>query len=202
MPTLLRIDASSRLEGSHSREMGDHFVTQWRQSHPNSKVTLRDLINSPVPHISDNTINGFFSPEPLDATLQQATALSDELIHELKEADTLLITTPMYNFSIPSSLKAWIDQVSRVNHTFSFSETGFAGLINRKDVYVITSSGAVFSQGDFKAMDFMTTYLDAMLSFLGLVNPTFLAIEGSSGFEEALAQSKQSCINAINNYWS
>lgn len=203
MPSLLRIDASSRLEGSHSRDMGDQFVQQWTSSHPGAEVITRDLIATPIPHVSEATIMGFFSPpEQLDDAGKVATALSDELIGELKAAETILITTPMYNFSLPSSLKAWIDHVSRINHTFSFSpEEGFAGLIENKDVYVITSCGAVFA-GGLQAMDFLSTYLKAMLEFLGLTNPTFLPIEGTSGDDETLARTQAACVNAIKNFWS
>src|ERR1700756_5285677 len=117
MPSLLRIDASSRLSGSHSRALADALEAAWSA--------------------------GFYTPPAsLDERLKRAVALSDELIDELNAAETVLIATPMYNFSVPSALKSWIDQVVRINRTFSYDGKKFTGLVEAKRVVVVAAFGA------------------------------------------------------------
>lgn len=199
MSQLLRIDASSRTEGSHSRELADFFVEQWLSINPGGKVVNRDLIKTKIPHISEKTIAGFYRPvNEHDQVLTEATKLSDELISELKSADTVLIATPMYNFSIPSALKAWIDQIVRIGQTFSFSpDTGFEGLIKKKRAYVLTATGAVFSNEGMQELDFLSPYLKSLLSFLGFTDVEFLTIEGTTTDESALKLSKEIAQNKI-----
>lgn len=168
---LLRLDASSRHDDSHSRQLGDYFVATWRRIHPLGQVVVRDLIGDPIPHISNDTIVGMFTPpDQLTEPLKTATALSDQLIAELKAADTILITVPMYNFGIPSSLKAWIDQISRIGHTFAFDGSNFSGLLKDKKVHLITSYGAAgyINGGNFSGANFVEPYLQFILGFLGM----------------------------------
>ncbi len=188
MKTLLRVDASSRVDGSHSRDIADFFVEHWLNANLEGRVVTRDLVEEPIPHISEETITGYYTPkEQHTPELKAATALSDKLITELKEADIVLIDTPMYNFSVPSALKAWIDQVSRVGETFSFSpDTGFEGLVTGKPVYVITATGAVFSDEAMQPMDFLTPYLQLLLGFLGFAQVEVFEIEGTSTDEAAV----------------
>src|SRR5262245_46329995 len=128
-PTLLRIDASARTEGSHSRTLADGVQARWLKAHPHGRVIRRDLAVAPQAHIEAATIQGFYTPpEQMTPELRAATAQSDELIAELKAAHTVLIAAPIYNFSIPSSLKAWIDQVVRIGHTFAYQDGQFTGL--------------------------------------------------------------------------
>ncbi|VAW65026.1 FMN-dependent NADH-azoreductase, partial [hydrothermal vent metagenome] len=110
----------------------------------------------------------------------------------------LLIATPMYNFSIPSSLKAWIDQIVRIGKTFSFSpDTGFEGLVKNKRAYVLTATGAVFSNDGMQELDFLSPYLKSLLSFLGFTDIELLTIEGTTTDEPALKQSKEIAQNKI-----
>jgi len=114
--------------------------------------------------------------------------------------ETLLINTPMYNFSVPSALKAWIDQIVRSGETFSFSpETGFEGLVINKRAYVITATGAVFSNEGMEALDFLTPYLKSLLSFLGFTEIEFFTVEGTTTDESALKNSKEIAQNKIIN---
>lgn len=197
MPMLLRIDASSRTHGSHSRELADYFVKKWTQDFPDGDVVVRDLIAEPLPHITEQTITGFYTPErERTVELQQATALSDQLLAEMDMADALLINTPMYNFSVPSAMKAWIDQVLRMGRTFSYSpDEGFKGLSRIKSAYLITASGAVFSDEEMQSWDFLTPYLKAVLSFMGIPKIDFFALEGTTvdpaAFERTQAAAKQ-----------
>lgn len=204
MPTLLRIDASSRLVESHTRRLADQFVARWLEAHPCGEVVVRDLVQDPVPPIHADTITGFYTPRAEHSeTLRRETAVSDQLIGELCSADELLIDTPMYNFTVPSALKAWIDQVVRIGETFSFSsEAGFKGLVDGKTVYVITATGAEFSSPAMQPMDFLTPYLKMLLGFLGMTEVTFLALEGTTTDEARFSHSQQAAAQTIEQLWS
>lgn len=192
MTRILRIDASSRTDDSHSRQLASRFLDRWLQTHPDDQLVVRDLVRYPVPHIADTTIAGFYTPaEQFSDDLKQATALSDELIAELKAADLVLISTPMYNFALPSALKAWIDHVVRIGHTFSFSpENGFAGLLANKRAVIATASGAAFSNEAMQPMDFLTPYLRTLLGFLGFQKVDVITVEGTTIDEAAHTRSQ------------
>jgi multimeric flavodoxin WrbA len=132
MTKILRINSSSRLQGSHSRDLADIWEKNWLKHHPSDEIIIRELVETPIPHISDMTIAGYFTPKDQHTEeMQAATTLSDQLIEELLAADILLLSVPMYNFLIPSALKAYIDQIVRVGYyTFGFDEQkGIYGLI-------------------------------------------------------------------------
>lgn len=167
---LLRVDSSARVQGSHSRELGNHFERAWAQRFPMAPITCRDLVLQPVTHIQDTTIAGMYTPpDQHNAEMRAALAQSDQLIAEIKVADALLITVPMYNFGIPSALKAWIDQISRVGHTFSFDGQSFAGLLTGRKAYIVIAYGAGgYTNGaGFAAANFVEPYLKFLLGFLG-----------------------------------
>ncbi|PYE49382.1 FMN-dependent NADH-azoreductase [Deinococcus yavapaiensis] len=169
MATLLRVDASPRNAQSYSRQVAQTFETQWRGAHPDGRVINRDLALQQIPHLTAETIQGFFTP-PAFVTddLKRATTVSDVLLAELHAADTVLISTPMYNFCIPSSLKAWIDQVVRVHHTFEVDADGsFRGLVKGKKIVVVTASGSAYADMPLASLDFLHTYLRAVLGFIG-----------------------------------
>src|SRR5690242_20223798 len=116
---VLRIDASARLENSHSRAMADRFQNDWFEARPQDQLIVRDLARDPVPHIEQETIQGFNTPpEQLTPELAKALELSDRLIQEIQSADIVILSTPMYNFSVPSVLKAYFDHVIRIDRTF------------------------------------------------------------------------------------
>lgn len=191
MPHLLRIDASSRLEGSKSRELGDYFERAWLARGAARVVTRRDLAINPVENIRQSTIAGFYTAsEHMMEELRAATALSDQLIAELKHADELLITTPMYNFTAPAALKAWIDQIVRINHTFTYDGQNFTGLLQTRRAVLATAYGAAgyLNGGPFAGADHCTPYLTFMLSFLGIKHIEHIAVEGTVGDAEALAR--------------
>ena len=182
MTRILRIDASSRTEGSHSRKYADRFLESWFRTHPDDELVVRDLIHSPIEHISATTITGFYAPpEQFTPEMKSATAISDQLITELRDADMLLISVPMYNFSLPSALKAWLDQIVRIGHTFSFSpDSGFSGLLTGKRAIIVATYGASFSSEAMRPMDFLTPYLKALLGFLGFQSVEVITLEGTS----------------------
>ncbi len=179
--TLLRIDASARVAGSHSRALADDFQGRWQQAHPDGRVVVRDLAQQPIIQIDATTIAGFYTaPDQHTSEHTQATALSDELIAELLAADVLLISTPMYNFSIPAALKAYIDQIVRIGRTFSADETGLHGLVPDRPTYVAFAAGAVYHGTDLTELNFVEPYLKNLLGFLGLTSVEFLTVEGTS----------------------
>jgi FMN-dependent NADH-azoreductase len=181
MSYLLRIDASSRQQDSHSRTLADAFETAWRKRYPSGTVVRRDLASTPVGHISDRTIKGFYTPrEAHDADLREATGLSDTLIKELDRADTVLIATPMYNFSIPSALKAWIDQIVRINRTFAYDGAHFTGLLKVRRVVIVAAFGAAGYGDALASADFVTPYLKFVFNFLGVSDVSVIAAEATT----------------------
>jgi len=197
---LLSIDSSTRIQDSHSRKVAEEFQKQWQAKNPTGKIVKRDLALQPVPHLPDLTIQGFYTPEEAKTPeIKHALQLSDELIAELKASDTVVISLPMYNFGIPSSLKAYVDHISRINQTFEISDQGeFKPLISNVNKMVfITATGANFSNPQMQAMDFMTPYLKTIFGFLGIKNMEVLAIEGTTMDPETFEASKQKASNRI-----
>ncbi|KHD08035.1 hypothetical protein PN36_08145 [Candidatus Thiomargarita nelsonii] len=195
MTKLLRIDASSRIKHSHSRQMADYFQKKWLANNPNDEIILRDIIKNPLPHLTDETIAGFYSEQP---AMKAATALSDQLVKELMLADVLLISTPMYNFSVPSALKAWIDHIVRIGYTFNFDpDKGYEGLVTGKKAYIITACGAVFSDEAMIPLNFLEPYLKTLLGFLGISEVEFFPLEGTDSDEAAFERSKKAAMEKI-----
>jgi FMN-dependent NADH-azoreductase len=191
MTTILRIDASSRLDGSYSRQIGDSLEKTLVAATPGARVNRRDLGAQPVEHIRNLTIAGYYTPaDKMTADLTKATALSDAVINEVKGASILLITTPMYNFSIPSVLKAWIDQLVRIGQTFSYDGKSFTGLLPGKKAYVVVAYGAggYTNNGPFAAADFVQPYLRFLLGFLGITDVTFITVESTTGDADTIAR--------------
>ena len=199
MKQLLRLDCSARIAGSHSRELADYFEQQWTMANPAGIVVRRDLAQQPVPHIQDNTIEGFYTPaEYVTPEVIKATALSDELIAELKAADEVLISSPLYNLNVPSSLKAYLDQVVRIGHTFNRNESGFYGLLENKVAYLITAKGGVYKGTPMEQYDFQAPYLQAILGYMGIQQQTVLSLEGTSD-SRVVENNKLAVRNQINH---
>lgn len=183
MTTLLRIDSSARRDDSFSRQLGDAFESAWCAQTAQPQVVRRDLAANPIPHIAEQTIAGFYTPDDqLTPQLREATALSDQLIAELEAADAVLITAPMYNFSVPSALKAWVDQIVRINRTFAYDGTNFTGLVTGKPVYLACAFGAQGYQGDgpMAAYDMLGGYLKLLFGFLGFEQIHVLGVEATT----------------------
>lgn len=186
MSTLLHIDSSARRAGSVSRRLTARFVEEWRRRHPDGRLIARDLALDAPPHVDEATIGAYFTPDDARSDAQRATlAQSDALVDELLAADTIVIGAPMYNFALPSSLKAWIDHVVRVGRTFAYNANGAEGLVRGKRVVVIFSRGGVYSDGPAQAMDFQTGYLRGVLGFIGITDVEFVAAEGVAFGEDS-----------------
>jgi FMN-dependent NADH-azoreductase len=192
MTTILRVDASSRGTGSVSRALGDHIERAWLDRNPGDRVIHRDVATEPIGHIAEETIAGFYAPaDRFTDELRAATVLSDRLIAEVQSADVLLVTTPMYNFSVPSALKAWIDQIVRIGRTFAYDGSSFSGLVTTREAYVICAYGAGgYGEGErFAVANFLAPYLQFLLQFLGVQDVRFFAVEETTGDPVALAAS-------------
>lgn len=176
---ILNVISSPMGISSQSIQLGNAIVEQIQEKHPNSVIKIQDLNISQFPHLSEDQIHSIYTPDE-NRTDEQKILLqkSDKAVAELIGADVIIISTPMYNFGIPSSLKAWIDHIARGGLTFRYSPEGAEGLLKNKKVYVAISTGAVFSEGAYQAMDFTESYLKAVLGFLGLTDVTIFRIEG------------------------
>ncbi|MEX3899935.1 FMN-dependent NADH-azoreductase [Paraburkholderia sp. BR10954] len=179
MATILHINSSIRSTGSVSRQLSSEFVSKWKVANPRDIVIERDLAQDPVPHLTEQMMGVFFTPADQRSPEQTRTVeLADALVEELLRADVIVLGAPMYNFSISSALKAWIDHVTRVGVTFNYTETGAVGLVRDKKVYVFTASGGVYSEGPAQSMNFQETYLRVILGFIGLTDITVVRAEG------------------------
>ena len=186
---ILRIDASARQTGSVSRGLADKVIDQFC-SLGAIMVTRRDLA-SDLLFVDAEWVGAKFTPDDkLTAEQSDALTFSDNLIEELKEADILVIATPIYNFSIPASLKAWIDLIARAGRTFRYTENGPVGLLKGKQAIILVASGGTQVGSD---IDFATPYLRHALKFIGITDVTIIAADALSKdaiekIEEANAQ--------------
>jgi FMN-dependent NADH-azoreductase len=190
MTRILYILTSVMGENSKSRDVANTLVESLKADHPGATVTVRDLAAEPVPHLSATTLGAFFAPAESHTPDQvEAAALSEALIAELEAADFVVIATPMYNFSIPSTLKSWIDHVARAGRTFRYTENGAEGLLSNKPVFIVSSRGGVYSEGPAQAMDFQEPYLRTVFGFLGIKDVSVVRAEGLAISPESAEQS-------------
>ncbi|TDQ08062.1 FMN-dependent NADH-azoreductase [Pedobacter metabolipauper] len=179
MKRILHLISSPRGDESFSIKLANAIIAKLQDQYPNSSVEVANLIESNVPHLDTAHLRSFFTPqEQLTAEDQDAIRYSDGAISQLMAADIIVIGAPLYNFGIHSSLKAWIDHIARAGKTFSYNEQGVQGLVNGKKVYIAMSSGAVYSEGPYQPYDFVSTYLKAMLGFIGMTDITLFRVEG------------------------
>ncbi|MEO7212475.1 FMN-dependent NADH-azoreductase [Mucilaginibacter sp.] len=176
---ILHLISSPRGSESVSLKLGNAIIEKLQAANPGSKVTTHNLASTPFPHLEEVHITSFFTPaEKQSPELADAIKHSDEAIAELMDADAIVIDAPVYNFQIPSTLKAWIDHICRANKTFAYSAQGPEGLVKGKKVYVSISSGGVYSEGPMKAYDFIEPYLRGVLGFLGMTDLNVYRAEG------------------------
>lgn len=181
MKQLLLINASPRGGQSVSRQLSGHLVERLRAAEGALEVRERDLNTSELPFLSQDLIGAYYMPGDKRSDVQRALLrVSDNLVDELSAADVVVIAAPVWNFSVPAPVKAWLDLVARVGRTFSYTAEGPRGLLKSRPVYVIKSSGGVFSEGPGKAIDFYEPYLKSVLAFMGLTDVTFIRAEGMS----------------------
>lgn len=186
MSTLLLIESSVRQRDSVSRQLSEEFVAQWRQANPGGQVLSRDLAREPLPHLDADLLGGWMKPAAEQSAAEQAAlARSDQLIEELLAADVLVLGAPMYNFAIPSTLKAWLDHVLRAGVTFKYTEQGPRGLLQGKRAYVLTARGGLYAGGP---LDQQEPYLRQALGFIGIDDVQFVHAEGLNMGGDSAAQ--------------
>jgi len=180
--TLLDINSSPLGEASISRHLTAEFVENWKLARPDGTVLNRDLTTTSIPPVSGAWVGAVYTPEEARTPAQrELLALSDTLIAELQAADEYVFGVPMHNFSVPSVLKLWIDQIARVNKTFSYATGTPVGLLTGKKATLIIASGGIYDKGTAMAsFNFVEPYLRTVLGFLGVTDTTFLAAGGAS----------------------
>lgn len=199
MKNILIIESSPRGELSVTRKITQQFVQKLKAKNPEANIVNRDLILTPVPHLQETTIQAFFTPVDLHSSdHKKAIEFSDVLTDELLAADTIVLAVPMWNFGIPSVMKAWIDHVSRAGKTFSFGPQGLVGLAAGKKVFIVTSSGSIFSEEPYSSYDMLVPYLKTFLGFIGITDVTLIRAEGvndpvvqATSFDKAAKQIDQ-----------
>ena len=182
MSTLLKLDSSPMGDRSTSRKLTTKFTESWLKTHPGGKVIERDLATLNLPVVDAFWVGAVYTPESSRTPDQiKALAASDSLINNLKQADEYVFGVPMHNFSIPSTLKLWIDQIVRAGKTFSYGETGPKGLLTGKKATLLLASGGEYGKGSAMAsFDFVTPYLEKVLAFIGITDVTIIAAGGTA----------------------
>jgi len=181
MTQILFLTSSPRGGASYSNRVAARVLENLGRAHPESRLTVRDLAKDPLPHIDENFVTGIFSPtDRLSAEQRERLAVSDHLIEELLGADIVVIAVGMINFGIPSTLKAWIDHVTRAGRTFRYGEGGPRGLVTGKRVILVQAKGGVYSDGPRRELDHVTPYLLQLLAFLGMTDVKLIGIEGTA----------------------
>ena len=186
MATLLHIDSSPRGTYSFSRTLSTKAVETWRTKHPEGKVIARDLTITPMTFVDLDWIMGAYTPpEQHQENHKRALALSNELIGELLEADTVIIGAPMYNFNLPAVLKAWIDHVVRAGKTFQYTPEGPKGLASGKKATVLVASAGQYAAGSPTAsFDAFTPYMRHILGFIGITDVSFVQAGGTAPVDQ------------------
>jgi FMN-dependent NADH-azoreductase len=209
MAHLLHIDSSPRSERSRSRRLTREFVEAWKQNHPADTITYRDVGCNPVPHLDERWIAAAYTPpEQRTPELQEAIQISDQLIDELLAADVYVIGVPMYNFSVPSMLKAYIDQIVRIGRTFEFvaenADNPYIPLVSGKKMFIITARGASgYGSGDrYEMLNHQDPYLSTIFGFIGITDITFIHVEneetGGAGLAESIANARTQIAQLVN----
>ncbi|MDO7895287.1 FMN-dependent NADH-azoreductase [Pseudomonas citrulli] len=197
MSRVLIIESSARQQDSVSRQLTQTFINQWKAAHPVDEIKVRDLAVNPVPHLDANLLGGWMKPaEQRNDSENASLERSDQLTDELLAADVLVMAAPMYNFTIPSTLKAWLDHVLRAGVTFKYTPTGPQGLLAGKRAFVLTARGGIHAGG---STDHQEPYLRQVMGFIGIHDVTFIHAEGlnlggdfqEKGLNQAKAQLSQ-----------
>ncbi|SFN71859.1 FMN-dependent NADH-azoreductase [Xenorhabdus japonica] len=196
MSKVLVLKSSILTQYSQSSQLADYFVEKWLADHPKNNITIRDLAENPVPVLDGELVNAL-RPNGSELTERQQSALtlSDELIAELQAHDVIVITAPMYNFTIPTQLKAYFDLIARAGMTFRYTETGPEGLLKGKRAIILTSRGGIHKDSQ---TDVMTPYLRIFLGFIGITDVEFVFAEGLAMGAESANQAHQDAHNVMN----
>ncbi|REC59357.1 NAD(P)H dehydrogenase [Chryseobacterium pennae] len=191
LKNLLVINSSARTAGSQSRKLAETLINYWKNKQINYKIHIRELGNQNIPHITEEWISAAFKPLA-NRNREEVNALkrSDEYITELKDADIIAIASPMYNWSIPSSLKAYIDQIVRVNETWKYNpdniQNPYIGLLeNKKVILLLTRGSQGYEKGSYNEhIDFQTNYLKRVFNVMGISDIHVVHLDGEANDKE------------------
>ena len=187
MSKLLQINSSLFTSEGQSTQLADLFIADYSKKNPETKVQTLDLSANPLPHLDGERFTAFITPVGERSESQKViVAESDKLIADLREASAIVFALPMYNFGIPSVLKAYIDHIARAGETFKYTENGPVGLLEDKPVYIFAARGGSYLGTD---KDTQTGYMKAFLAFIGLTNVQFVYAEGLNMGEESKTES-------------
>lgn len=179
MKQILMIEISPRAQDSASRAVADTLAARLCSLYPSAKLVRRDLATERLPHLDGTTLRAISTKDPDEAArLHETARLSDALTDELLASDLLVIATPMWNFGIPSALKAWIDLVVRPGRTFQYAEGGVLGLAKDKRAILVLASGGVFTEGPWQSWDYVEPYLRQILGFIGVTDVQTVRAQG------------------------
>jgi len=179
MKRILHLMSSIQGEQSYSIKLGKAIVGKVIEKYPGSTVEELNLLDLGIPHLNAAILKSMVTPgDQLTAEAKESVRYSDAAVKQLMASDIIVIGAPLINFTIPATLKSWIDHITRPGITFSYNENGPVGLVTGKKVYVAMSSGGVYSEGPGKANDFVAPYLKAFLGFLGMTDLTVFRAEG------------------------
>jgi FMN-dependent NADH-azoreductase len=197
MKTLLQINSSLNSDQGQSSKLARQFVEKWRQANPQGRIVLRDLAANPLPHLSAERFKAFTTkPEERSAEQAAQVAESDALVAELKLADVVVIGLPMYNFGIPSTLKAWIDHIARAGQTFKYTANGPVGLVPDTKAVLIAARGG---QYEGTPSDTQTGYMLTLLNFIGISDIDFVYAEGLAMGDEIRQQSLTTALDRLDS---
>jgi FMN-dependent NADH-azoreductase len=200
MKKILSIVSSVKGKDSFSIKLSNAVIEKISSIYPGSIVHTNNLTKSPFPHFEEAHLESFNTPAGERTTgHKEAIKHSDKAIKEIMEADILVIGVPMYNFSIPSTLKSWIDHIVRAGVTYSYTKGSPEGLVTNKKVYLAISSGGVYSEGQMKSYDFTESYLRTVLGFIGMNDIEVFRVEGM--FQPGLTDTAwPTALERVNNY--
>lgn len=171
---ILKINSSANTQTSVSRKYVDVIVNKIKENNNDAEISSRDVVTSNLPHLNGAMLDSFFAQQERTKEQTEAVKVSDQLVNELKAADILVIGAPIYNFSIPATLKTYIDLIARAGLTFKYTENGPVGLLENKKAYIVVTSGGVAVNSP---VDFNTPYLKQFLAFIGITDVTVIAVD-------------------------
>lgn len=177
---ILHLDSSILDDASVSRQLSSEIVSKLRQQHPDAQVTSRDLVADPIPYLTGSIAAGFRAPAGTPVTDPHTLAehtRSTQLADEFLASDVIVIGAPMYNFSVASQLKSWLDRIAQVGRTFRYTVNGPIGLSGGRCVIIASTRGGMYSEGTAAGMDFQESYLKAFFGFLGITDVHFVRAE-------------------------
>lgn len=200
MMKILHVSCSPRGQASESHRLAQKIIGRLLKSEPTATLVNRVLSDGEIPPVDEDY--AVSQQASADVSREGSAARSEALIQELESADVLVIGTPMHNFTVPSTLKVWIDHVVRVRRTFDVSPGGKVGLLRDRPVFVAVSSGGRFSGESARQPDFLTPYLKAILGIIGLHDVAFFSVQGAAFGPEAVAEARAGTDQVLQAYFS